>query len=417
MFKKTLSLLFVIVFFSVNLFAQRAITGSVTQIIDGRTVTVEAPPNQKYTVQLQYIEIPESEQPLFATVKEHLEKLLLNKSINLKLIQMTQGKWIGKIFIGDVDISQQMLRDGAAWYDLPISNLHNQTERENYQAMESAAKSEKRGVWGVEGLKPSWEFRAEQEEAKKKQIEAEAIRAREEAEKNSKNNRNAANKRIVTVSYSTLPDKILNASYIDANDSVPKGFAVIGVGYLENNKERLLKVIKKPKAGDLTCDGYEIPSPFIAAQNSISKICPTSYFGNNASYIEDAKIVSKMYARIAVDKTVLAYRMYRISGNYAEFEIKAQEAISAVGQASSFLSEGDFKNYLLLASEALRDSMLVKSSRNGVIGAKLGGSVLIALNDKYGLNDVSEYLLDREIINVGVSYINNASAEAKKLGI
>ena len=172
-FKKTFSLLFIILFFSLNLFAQRIISGNVTEIIDGRTIIIEASANQKYTVQLQYIEIPETEQSLSAAVKEHIEKLLLNKLVSVKLIQLVQDKWIGKIFFGDVDVSQQMLRDGAAWYDLPAGNFQNQNERENYQAMESAAKSEKRGVWSVEGLKPSWEFRAEKELRKNQQLEVE----------------------------------------------------------------------------------------------------------------------------------------------------------------------------------------------------------------------------------------------------
>ncbi|MEK7724638.1 MAG: hypothetical protein AAB336_09845, partial [Acidobacteriota bacterium] len=42
-------------------------------------------------------------------------------------------------------------------------------ESENYQIIEAQAKLEKRGIWGIENLKPAWEFRAEKEELKRQQ--------------------------------------------------------------------------------------------------------------------------------------------------------------------------------------------------------------------------------------------------------
>jgi endonuclease YncB( thermonuclease family) len=131
----------------------------VTEIIDGRTIIIQDKPNSRLTVQLQGIEVPDEKQPLSAVVKEHLGKMLLGKTVRVKM----NGFTIGKVTVGDVDASGQMLRDGAAWYDLPQKSSHTQTDSENYLLLENAAKTEKRGVWGVEGLKPSWEFRAEQQ--------------------------------------------------------------------------------------------------------------------------------------------------------------------------------------------------------------------------------------------------------------
>lgn len=180
MSKKISCVVLLIFLFSISSFAQRFIMGSVTEVIDGKTIVIHATSGNDTTVQLQAIEIPEPEQQLFAAVKEHLQKLLAGKNVKVLFVQMMQNKMIGKVYLDNIDISAQILRDGAAWYNLPESNSHNQADRENYQAMEVAAKSEKRGIWGIENLKPAWEFRAEKERKKIERLaELEQIRQAE----------------------------------------------------------------------------------------------------------------------------------------------------------------------------------------------------------------------------------------------
>ena len=60
-------------------FSQRRFGGKVIEVIDGKTAVVQMANGGKLTVVLQYIEIPEPEQPLHQTVKEHLQKLILKK--------------------------------------------------------------------------------------------------------------------------------------------------------------------------------------------------------------------------------------------------------------------------------------------------------------------------------------------------
>jgi endonuclease YncB( thermonuclease family) len=50
-----------------------------------------------------------------------------------------------------------MLRDGAAWYDVPEKGNQETAERQIYLNIEAVAKAEKRGVWGIKDLKPVWE--------------------------------------------------------------------------------------------------------------------------------------------------------------------------------------------------------------------------------------------------------------------
>lgn len=168
---KNLKLIFALliaVFLVNSAFAQSRFYGTVTEIVDGRTIIVEPQPQVKIKIQLQYIEVPEAEQKLHAVVKNHLTNLILNKYVEFKpknLNETTQP--IGQVLLNGVDISQQMLRDGAAWYAVPEKNLQNEVESKIYRKYEALAKNEKRGVWSVEGLKPAWEFRAEKAEQKR----------------------------------------------------------------------------------------------------------------------------------------------------------------------------------------------------------------------------------------------------------
>ena len=161
---KVISSVIVILFLALTAFSQRKLSGKVVEVIDGRTAVVEIGTSGKLKVVLQNIETPEPEQPLHGVVKEHLEKFLLGKNADVFPKGLVNSVTVAQVFVGNVDVSQQMLRDGAAWYALPEKTDKKNAESEIYLSNEAQAKAEKRGVWGIEGLKPAWEFRAEKQQ-------------------------------------------------------------------------------------------------------------------------------------------------------------------------------------------------------------------------------------------------------------
>jgi endonuclease YncB( thermonuclease family) len=166
--KPIIFIVIVLILTAISAYPQRAFGGRVVEVLDGKTCVIEMA-NGRVTAVLQYIEIPEPDQPLYNTVKEHLQALILDKTVEF---QPGGVKWditFGKLFVKGVDVSQQMLRDGAAWYSVPEKNGQNEAESLRYQDNEMQAKAEKRGVWGVENLKPAWEYRAEKEALRIKQ--------------------------------------------------------------------------------------------------------------------------------------------------------------------------------------------------------------------------------------------------------
>ena len=61
-------------------FSQRKLSGKVVEVIDGKTAVVEIGTSGKLKVVLQYIEIPEPEQPLHGWLKSIWKNLLLGKN-------------------------------------------------------------------------------------------------------------------------------------------------------------------------------------------------------------------------------------------------------------------------------------------------------------------------------------------------
>jgi len=157
-------------------FCQQTIRGKVIDVIDGKTVVIQIATGKLIAV-LQYIEIPEPEQPLNLAVKAHLKELLLDKDVEFLAEGIAPNKTFGVVYMNGVDIGQQMVRDGAAWHIPQQKTGQNQGESDQYDKMQSLAKNEKRGVWLIRDMKPAWEFRAEKEEKQRKAEEAKWQRA------------------------------------------------------------------------------------------------------------------------------------------------------------------------------------------------------------------------------------------------
>lgn len=151
--------LFLILFLAFTSFAQTTLTGKVSEVVDGQTVIMKTANFTSVKVKLQYIEVPgEAKNEFTAVVKNHLLQLLEGKTLRFQTRRMADFSiLIGVLTADGVDVSQQMLRDGAAWYEIPEKENQEAAEREIYLKVEAEAKAEKRGVWGIKELRPTWE--------------------------------------------------------------------------------------------------------------------------------------------------------------------------------------------------------------------------------------------------------------------
>ena len=166
--KKAASLILLItaIFASHQLYAQTRMAGRVAEVVDGKTVVIDVG-GRSLTAEIQYIEVPEPDQLLYRTVRQHLEKLTLGKQVEFRSHGFTPGKAVGQLFVNSADVAIQMLRDGAAWHISPEKSGQKPDESSAYASQQNQAKAESRGVWGVKDLKPAWEHRAAKIEAEK----------------------------------------------------------------------------------------------------------------------------------------------------------------------------------------------------------------------------------------------------------
>src|SRR5690349_1615860 len=115
--KPVVFIVVVLVLTAISAYPQRKFTGRVVEVTDGKTCVIQLPAG-RLTAVLQYIEIPEPEQPMYSEVKAHLEKLVLDKTVEFLPRGVMKDRTIGQLMVKSVDVSQQMLRDGAAWYSV-----------------------------------------------------------------------------------------------------------------------------------------------------------------------------------------------------------------------------------------------------------------------------------------------------------
>lgn len=154
----TASILFATLICAFSISAQVTLSGKVIDVIDGDTVVIEIP-SGKFEATLQFIETPTREQALFETVKHHLKNLVFGKVVAFRARTISYEASTGQLTLNGTDMSEQMLRDGAAWH-IPIRfSAQQRDEHARYASHEAAAKNEKRGIWAVKNLMPSWEVR------------------------------------------------------------------------------------------------------------------------------------------------------------------------------------------------------------------------------------------------------------------
>lgn len=143
---------------------QMMMPGQVIDVIDGKTMVL-AISSGKVKVELQYVEVPEPGQALYETVRTHLRNLVLGKRVDYRPRTLRDDRMTGLVRLDNVDLSQQLLRDGAAWHIPSQMSGQDTSESDLYASIEAEAKKEKLGIWAVSDMKPAWEFRAEKEQS------------------------------------------------------------------------------------------------------------------------------------------------------------------------------------------------------------------------------------------------------------
>ena len=130
--------------------------GKVIEINDGDEITIFNM-NRPVRIRLNGIDAPESTQLFGDIARQHLSDLVYDKVVLVEYSGIGQhSSLIGRVLLNETDISAQMIRDGAAWFDARARLSDSQ--REIYSQSEKAARNERRGLWQTPGAVAPWEF-------------------------------------------------------------------------------------------------------------------------------------------------------------------------------------------------------------------------------------------------------------------
>ena len=145
--------------FSVDATVQASsLFGRVIEVSSGDVITIFNL-NRPVRVKLLGVDAPELAQPFGDVARKHLSDLVYDKSVIVEYSGIAADSSLrGRVLLNGTDIGAQMIRDGAAWFDLSNQNRLSTDEREIYQQSEQAARSERRGLWQTENPVAPWEF-------------------------------------------------------------------------------------------------------------------------------------------------------------------------------------------------------------------------------------------------------------------
>lgn len=121
--------------------SEKRLVGKVIKVADGDTMTLMDNNGKKRKVRLNGIDCPEIGQDYGDRAKEYVEKLIINKYVNVDIIGIDQyDRILGVVYIDDVNINEALLENGFAWV-----YKYNKDERYNYLAEQ--AKAKKLNLW------------------------------------------------------------------------------------------------------------------------------------------------------------------------------------------------------------------------------------------------------------------------------
>jgi endonuclease YncB( thermonuclease family) len=142
---------------SLGQFASAAeLAGRVVGITDGDTLTLLFEGHQQVRIRLAEIDAPESRQPYGNRARQELSDLAFGKDVTVTVRDIDRyGRTVGRVYAGSVDVSAEMVRQGAAWVYRQYSHdpmlLRDEQE----------ARDARRGLWALPEAErvPPWEWR------------------------------------------------------------------------------------------------------------------------------------------------------------------------------------------------------------------------------------------------------------------
>ena len=130
----------------------------VSGVLDGETITARDARDVEMRIRLHAVAAPKKDQPWSEAARQHLSDLTLGKQVTIVPMGIENNYIVGRVYLNGVDIGQQMIRDGVAWHFKHYVDEQDKLSSRLYAECESAARSERRGLWQDPQPTPPWNF-------------------------------------------------------------------------------------------------------------------------------------------------------------------------------------------------------------------------------------------------------------------
>ena len=142
--------------------SEGCIKGVVTYVDDGDTAKVEKEDGGIINVRFYGVDSPEKEwpekwaaQPFSAEAKTFMERLILNKSVCVRLTgDKTYNRVVGEIFQDERSASKAIVGAGLAWWNTKYASSDKVLKQLQLQASRA-----KMGLWSQDNPEAPWEYR------------------------------------------------------------------------------------------------------------------------------------------------------------------------------------------------------------------------------------------------------------------
>jgi endonuclease YncB( thermonuclease family) len=143
---------FLVLFFILSL--SDSFTGKVVRVLDGDTIEVLTDKKERIRIRLEGIDCPESGQPFSNKATKLTKELVAGKTVTVvKSGEDRYGRILGFVFVGDVNVNKELLKNGLAWHYKYFN------KDEELARLETQARLKKIGIWSETNPLAPWDFR------------------------------------------------------------------------------------------------------------------------------------------------------------------------------------------------------------------------------------------------------------------
>lgn len=142
--------------------AAEDLSGVVTAVHDGDTLTLREDSGRIRKVRLAAIDAPELRQAFGRAAQRYLARRVEGRRVAVTTRGTSHGRAVGVVIYRRRDLGLRQIEAGYAWYDARYRSTIAAADREIYAAAQKKARDGRRGLWQAAAPVAPWEWRGPQ---------------------------------------------------------------------------------------------------------------------------------------------------------------------------------------------------------------------------------------------------------------